>query len=183
MKNINFIISGLAFFLVMSCGGPVKKESDQSSGLLVQEQDQQQESTVNEEVQPALSQEPDQQVSEQVEAQVMLNPPHGQPFHRCDIPVGSPLPPAGSAQQATANPAASTTQATAQAQATAPAAAVDYSMIPTIENVNRLSNTPGRPSTTASSTPPSGTPPRNNPPHGQPWHRCDIPVGSPLPVD
>ncbi len=26
----------------------------------------------------------------------------------------------------------------------------------------------------------TGTPPKLNPPHGQPFHRCEIPVGSPL---
>lgn len=218
MKNSNILISALALFMVMSCSGPVNKEVNQSSNVLVQEQDQQQENAIDGQTSPAVpAQESNQTATGQNEAQVMLNPPHGEPFHRCDIPVGSPLPgaaPVASANQAPAEkiepqvmlnpphgepfhrcdipvgsplPANSPQQATTnQATASAPAASpttVDRSMIPTIENVNRLNTTPGRQSTTASSSPPSGTPPRNNPPHGQPWHRCDIPVGSPLPVN
>ncbi len=180
MKKSNIFITILAFFMLMSCNGPVRNESDQSSNLLVQEQDQPQENAIDGQTSPAVPvQEFSQTATGQDEAQVMLNPPHGEPFHRCDIPVGSPLP-ANSPQQATTN------QAPAPAPAASPSpstATVDRSMIPTIENVNRLNTSAGRQSTTASSTPPSGTPPRNNPPHGQPWHRCDIPVGSPLPLN
>jgi len=48
-----------------------------------------------------------------------MNPPHGQPNHRCDIPVGAPL---NSKPQTATNPAAtiSTTPSPATAQATAP---------------------------------------------------------------
>lgn len=49
-----------------------------------------------------------------------MNPPHGQPNHRCDIPVGAPL---NSKPQTTTNPAATistTTAAPATSQATAP---------------------------------------------------------------
>lgn len=226
MKNSNILISALALFMVMSCSGPANKEANQSADVLVGEQDLHQENAVNGQTSPAApAQESNQAATGQDEAQVMLNPPHGEPYHRCDIPVGSPLP--GVAPVASANPAAAekiepqvmlnpphgepfhrcdipvgsplpanspqqaiTNQATASAPAQAPAqaatpttATVDKSMIPTIENVNRLNTSAGRQSTTASNTPPSGTPPRNNPPHGQPWHRCDIPVGSPLPVN
>jgi hypothetical protein len=51
-------------------------------------------------------------------------------------------------------------------------------MIPTVENANRTGGSAASQATAA-----SGTPPRLNPPHGQPFHRCDIPVGSPLPVN
>jgi len=222
MKNSNIFITALALFMVMSCSGPVKNESGQSSNVLVQDQEQPQDASVNEETPPVVpAQESNQTAAGQDETQVMLNPPHGEPYHRCDIPVGSPLPgvapvassnqpraeqvepqvmlnpphgepfhrcdipvgsplPANSPQQATTNPVAASAP-TATAPATS--ATVDRSMIPTIENVNRLNTTSGRQATTASSTPPSGTPPLNNPPHGQPWHRCDIPVGSPLPVN
>lgn len=46
-----------------------------------------------------------------------MNPPHGQPGHRCDIPVGSPL---NSKPQTTSPPAATVTTAAPTAQATAP---------------------------------------------------------------
>ena len=93
-----------------------------------------------------------------------LNPPHGQPYHRCDIAVGSPLSGAPAAQ---------------------PAATINQSGAPTMQNVGRVNNpplnnppvlNPGAP-TVANA---NGTPPKLNPAHGQPFHRCEIPVGSPL---
>ncbi len=71
-----------------------------------------------------------------------MNPPHGQPNHRCDIAVGVPLnSPAGTGK--------STSPATSQLNIPA-----QSTMIPTA--------------------------PGMNPPHGQPNHRCDIAVGVPL---
>jgi hypothetical protein len=92
-----------------------------------------------------------------------LNPPHGEPFHRCDIPVGSPL---------NAAPAKSATVQTApQVNRTG--------MAPTLENAARLNN-PQANNPTAP-TVANTSKPKLNPPHGQPFHRCEIPVGSPLP--
>lgn len=79
-----------------------------------------------------------------------LNPPHGQPFHRCDIPVGSPLNATAPVKSAQVTNTAVTTPASA--------------------NSTRLNNVQAN----------NSTPPELNPPHGQPFHRCDIPVGSPL---
>ena len=72
-------------------------------------------------------------------AQKGMNPAHGQPGHRCDIPVGAPL----------NSPVAST-------KTTAP---------------QIVSNTNAAPVQTQKGM---------NPPHGQPGHRCDIAVGAPL---
>lgn len=87
-----------------------------------------------------------------------LNPPHGQPFHRCDIAVGSPLSGAPAAKPA----------------------AISQSGAPTIQNVGPVNNPPviqpGAPTAANAGT----SPPKLNPPHGQPFHRCEIPVGSPL---
>jgi hypothetical protein len=97
------------------------------------------------------------QQSEPVEAsaEIILNPPHGQPGHSCDIPVGSPL----------------------NAQTDNPVREVrNTSMAPTIENAARL----GSPTRRQSSAAPASSTARLNPPHGQPGHRCEIPVGSPL---
>jgi len=79
-----------------------------------------------------------------------MNPPHGQPNHRCDIAVGAPLnsPPGKPAAAAPVAPQPAMTINPAQA-ATKPAVAVK----------------------TAAGM---------NPPHGQPNHRCDIAVGAPL---
>jgi hypothetical protein len=94
-----------------------------------------------------------------------LNPPHGEPYHRCDIAVGSPLKGAAPAKPATT--------------------AIRTGVAPTLENAARLNNP--QPNTTPTPTPSaptvanaSGTPPKLNPPHGQPFHKCEIPVGSPL---
>ena len=80
-----------------------------------------------------------------------MNPPHGQPGHRCDINVGAPL----NSPQGKTTTAAPTTQpvATSTAQPT-------------------VTSTPA--------APPVKTAPGMNPPHGQPGHRCDITVGAPL---
>ena len=81
-----------------------------------------------------------------------MNPPHGQPNHRCDIPVGAPL---------NSKKAEATTVKTTDNQTT------NAAPIATPEN-------------NAGSTPiASGM----NPAHGQPGHRCDIPVGAPLPTN
>lgn len=81
-----------------------------------------------------------------------MNPPHGQPGHRCEIAVGAPLNSQPTKQAA--SPAQQQQQATPgtfMQPAAKPAAAT---------------------TTTA---------PGMNPPHGQPGHRCEIAVGAPLP--
>jgi len=86
-----------------------------------------------------------------------LNPPHGQPYHRCDIAVGSPL------DAAPAKPATTV---------------ISTGGAPTLENAARLNNPQVNNSTAP--TVANATPPKLNPPHGQPFHKCEIPVGSPL---
>lgn len=84
-----------------------------------------------------------------------MNPPHGQPGHRCDIPVGQPL----NSQPAPAPQNVSTGNKNV--------IQVDPSTVPAnlvAANNERLAKTA----------------PGMNPPHGQPGHRCDIPVGQPL---
>lgn len=84
------------------------------------------------------------------------NPPHGQPGHRCDIPVGQPLNVSPTAIQ------------TAPGQNPNNAIKIDpNSMTPgkvAIDNNGKQVKTA----------------PGMNPPHGQPGHRCDIAVGQPL---
>ncbi|WP_167605303.1 hypothetical protein [Maribellus sediminis] len=106
--------------------------------------------------------------------QVKLNPPHGEPGHRCDIAVGAPL----------NSPSANATQPEKSASITPviPAANTANTTIkpstgqvgPTIENLKTF--TPSKPINS------SGQALVKNPPHGQPGHRCDIPVGDPLPA-
>ncbi len=88
-----------------------------------------------------------------------MNPPHGQPGHRCDIEVGAPL---NSKPNAAATPAATVTTTTT----TTPGSGV-------------LAPTP-QPNTPVAAAAKVTTPPGMNPPHGEPGHRCDISVGAPL---
>ena len=100
---------------------------------------------------------------------VKINPPHGQPGHRCEIPVGAPLD--GSAapaqQQVQAQPQTSNGgqgflgSGNAQAQQ-APNAAAAQQAPPAQQTAPGMQGKP-------------------NPAHGQPGHRCDVQVGQPLP--
>lgn len=83
-----------------------------------------------------------------------MNPAHGQPNHRCDIPVGAPL------NSPVATPKSTPTAVVSQ----------QNNSIPT----SIAAPTP------AVTTP---TPEGMNPPHGQEKHRCDIAVGAPLPKE
>ena len=96
-----------------------------------------------------------------------MNPPHGQPGHRCDIAVGAPLnsPPGQGAQQQ-ASSAAPANQGGflggGSAQAPAQQQAAPQQAMPKQETAPGMQGKP-------------------NPAHGQPGHRCDISVGQPLP--
>ena len=85
-----------------------------------------------------------------------LNPAHGQPGHRCELPVGAPLNSAPAPSKITAPTATATTAVTTTA--------------PPVTN----------PPVANTTTP---TPEGMNPPHGQANHRCDIAVGAPLPKE
>ncbi|ODS88942.1 MAG: hypothetical protein ABS44_06315 [Chryseobacterium sp. SCN 40-13] len=98
-----------------------------------------------------------------------LNPEHGQPGHRCDIPVGAPL---NSAPSVTQAPVAATgggfnTNPLAQSRSVNTPAPV---AVPT----------PAPAPQPAPQPPAKKTAPGMNPPHGEPGHRCDIAVGAPL---
>jgi hypothetical protein len=82
-----------------------------------------------------------------------MNPPHGQPGHRCDIAPGAPL------SSAPAKPAANNVTM-------APQKSMPTSAAPAL-----LNPAPA----------PAPTAPGMNPPHGQPGHKCDVTVGAPLP--
>ena len=84
-----------------------------------------------------------------------MNPPHGQPGHKCEIPVGAPL----NSQPTTTQPKAAP-QVVNQKPAEQPQMKIN--------------------SNTGSATI-SGA--KMNPPHGQEGHRCDVAVGAPLPAE
>lgn len=101
-----------------------------------------------------------QKLAEVGNPNLQRNPEHGQPGHRCDLPVGSLLNGAPEPAQASSDNNA----AAAQTQAASPSVNAGAS-IPVTSNANAAA---------------VKTAPGMNPPHGQPNHRCDIPVGSPL---
>jgi hypothetical protein len=88
-----------------------------------------------------------------------LNPPHGQPGHRCDIKVGQPL---------DSKPAKLVLNPESIAPASDPTKTFTAPFIN--PDLNTVSNT------VAPTQPANGL----NPPHGQPGHRHDIQVGQPL---
>lgn len=91
-----------------------------------------------------------------------MNPPHGQPGHRCDIQVGAPLnsPPASKPVQA--------------GTATSKQITIPTPTQNTTTSVPALLNPDGTS---------SATQPGMNPAHGEEGHRCDIPVGAALPKE
>ena len=102
-----------------------------------------------------------------------MNPAHGQPGHRCEIPVGAPLnsaPGKANVQQVKPN---STTLSSANL--TPGTVTSNGATITTTHNAT--------PSATPSPAPitPTVTAPGMNPPHGQEGHDCAVAVGAPLP--
>ncbi len=94
----------------------------------------------------------DMPVEGQAPLGAQLNPAHGEPGHRCEIPVGAPLDGSGAAPTTVTMP---------------PASAVTMP--------------PGAsPVASPVTTPVSGSG-KLNPAHGEPGHDCAVPVGSPLP--
>ncbi|SHI47457.1 hypothetical protein [Flavobacterium terrae] len=93
-----------------------------------------------------------------------MNPPHGQPGHRCDIAVGAPL---------NSKPNSTTTTKDNGLGMTVTPANVSSDGKVTPQNTTPALLTTGNSTTEI-------TAPGMNPAHGQPGHRCDIPVGSPL---
>ncbi|WP_289664487.1 hypothetical protein [Flavobacterium panacagri] len=98
----------------------------------------------------------------QVKTPKGMNPPHGQPGHRCDIPVGAPL----------NSPAAKTTAAVNTAESGSVSQNFTVTPPPASNPVPALLSTEGTEAKVAEGM---------NPPHGKPGHRCDIAVGAPLP--
>ncbi len=105
-----------------------------------------------------------------------MNPPHGQPGHRCDIAVGQPL----------NSPAGKTTTAATNIPATisAPTTSTQTNTISkkTLNPDGTITTGEAKPtSTPAVFSAPTSADSNINPAHGQPGHRCDIAVGQPLP--
>ncbi len=117
-----------------------------------------------------------------------VNPPHGQPGHRCDLAVGAPLPDAGTAtrQTAPASTGISVAEAAKQLAATQQAATPKGMNPPHGQPGHRCDIPVGAPLNSKPATPNAATVNNivvakgKNPPHGQPGHLCELPVGADL---
>ena len=95
-----------------------------------------------------------------------LNPPHGEPGHVCEIPVGEPLPDnnvPGGVKVQTPPPVNMQDPNAGKTSAPAPVSIMNQQT-----PVAQPAAAPGK------------TAPGMNPPHGEPGHDCAIPVGAPL---
>jgi hypothetical protein len=99
-----------------------------------------------------------------------INPAHGQPGHRCDIPAGAPL---NSTPQKTTAPKAVNTNT-----ATAPTI-VNPSTMPALQPTQAAQNNDAANGAPALISNGNGT--KLNPEHGKPGHDCKVAVGQPLP--
>lgn len=154
-------ILGLVFLALSSCSTAQKdnKQTEAATEVLQPQEE-------------SLILEPEAITQPSNAEEIKLNPPHGEPGHRCEIPVGSPL--NGSAAVQAPAPSAAPAPVVAPPPPTANSPA---SLAPTVENARRLNAAQG----TQNAAPSTGEKPKTNPAHGQPWHRCDIAVGAPLP--
>lgn len=143
MRKQHFIGLALLGLVLTSCGD-TKKEP-------VTEPAPQIEATSNEVTETPVATETVDNTSNEA-----LNPAHGQPGHRCEIPVGAPLSSAPGAQ------------ATNLPNQGAPAG----------DNKPFLVNDAAKQQMGGAKSASSG---QINPPHGQPGHDCAVPVGQPLP--
>jgi hypothetical protein len=163
MKIKSLTLIAAAFLYLMSCS---ESSKDNTAGI-------QQAEPISSSTDTSLSIAPASSIDNNVElstlpqteqpasgTDVALNPAHGLPGHRCEIPVGAPL------NSAPANTGNSASQVQVAPTATAAPAYTQSNLTP----VPTL-----RPAAVQGAG--SG---RVNPPHGQAGHDCGIPVGAPL---
>ncbi len=167
MKYFLITITVLTLFTFISCN-QTKQNSGQTEQAPVSPTTHEQKAESTDSAETVEANPAQQSSEEQNNEGLLLNPPHGEPNHRCDIAVGAPL------NSAPVNTTRQTTNS--QVQTTVPDLA-NNPTAPTVENAKRLNST----RTNSTAAPATGAKPRLNPAHGQPWHRCDVAVGSPLP--
>ena len=118
-----------------------------------------------------------------------LNPAHGEPGHRCDIPVGAPLD-GSAAPAATPAPAQPTAQGGNHFLNNGGQSVANDNSNPYVVSSNNKKTElkdlpqgmqPAMPGQQTAQTTAPGMQGKPNPAHGQPGHRCDIQVGQPLP--
>lgn len=143
------------------------------------------------------------------EGNLLLNPEHGKPGHRCDLAVGAPLnsaPTQATTPPPTPQPAPNQTVSAPVPTTTTPtvnekgqklnpahgqpghkceiAVGAPLDSKPVQTNISKTSSPTVTTSTTTPSTAPVASVNANgqklNPAHGQPGHKCEIAVGAPL---
>ncbi len=139
-----------------------------------------------------------QVISGSAPAGTAVNPPHGQPGHRCEIEVGAPI----NSSTSVAPPQKISTDITpqsvqnptsAQKMVTAPGMnpphgepehkceiAVGAPLNSAPSSAVPVTTTSLAPAVQTSAPIASTTAPGMNPPHGEPGHKCEIAVGAPL---
>lgn len=122
-----------------------------------------------------------------------VNPPHGQPGHRCDIKVGQPLDSKPTVPSPKLNIPAATILPLTPADGLNPkhgqpghrcdiavGQPLNSKPLPNAAQTTPVTTVANTNAAIATATNTAGTPPLLNPKHGQPFHRCDIMVGKPL---
>jgi hypothetical protein len=90
MKKISLYLAALLLLTMFACT-PKQKETYQAETQL-QSQEQPLKALFDDTSSITKDVSSENVVTEQSSTAVVLNPPHGQPGHICEIPVGSPLP-------------------------------------------------------------------------------------------
>lgn len=146
MKTLNFLAISLCSTLLFSACEDRTGRATESSTTPAYQAPQTSPSSVSVEI-PGEQTEDGQPKS----VDIALNPEHGMPGHRCEIPVGAPL--------------------TSKPEDFQNNAGASQNMMP--QNGPRIESQPIKPGAASGA--------RLNPAHGQPGHDCNIPVGDPLP--
>lgn len=162
MKKKIILVSILSSILFVSCKKeeeikPVEETQQPSQPFSGEAWLKQRVGNQGQQVQP-VQQQAQQTTQAQTQTAPGMNPPHGQPGHRCDIAVGAPLnsKPAQKSQPQTVTPTVTPK--------------------PNEQPVMKVNSKEGSATIVGTTTLPG-----MNPPHGQEGHRCDVAVGAPLP--
>lgn len=113
LKSVFAFISIFTLFLFSSCS-PARNDSRQTPQVPALPENQLENSSVETEKSAVeIPEAANQESTTENSSAVIMNPPHGQPGHRCEIPVGAPLnsQPTNTTQQVTSNPSPSTNNA------------------------------------------------------------------------
>ncbi|KIC94233.1 hypothetical protein [Flavihumibacter solisilvae] len=174
MEKLHLVSAGLLAFLLISCDQGLPDENSYSTSPAATSTSAA--AAANSAPAPAIAPLP----SPASASVPVINPAHGQPGHRCNIPVGGLIP----------NAAPNNTPNAANNSSTVVLPPVRAPRIAGFANAANASNrNPATPSlfpTRSSGQLPSIATPQTiqtnalNPAHGKPGHRCDIAVGAPL---